>query len=292
MKKRILFIINPISGTRTKDKLVTQIVANFPEQDFIIRVEFTQYAGHACLLARKAVNLGYDIVVACGGDGTINEVGSELIGSESALGIIPMGSGNGLARHLKIPLTSELALQTIKNGNTICIDTGQINDRPFIGIAGIGFDAHIGKKFANYGKRGFFTYLKLVLKEFRNFKEKTIVLKRKGNKETLQAMMITIANSSQFGNNAVIAPTAQLDDGKLKLCIVRKFPLYKAPKIAWLMLRKQIHRSEYLDIVEIKKATIKQPKKIAHLDGEPLKLGKKIKIKVLPRSLKVVAPIP
>ncbi len=290
MKKRILFIINPISGTRKKDQFLDQIITAFPEEDFIIRAEYTTYAGHAPLLARKALNLGYDIVVACGGDGTINEVGSELIGSDTALGIIPFGSGNGLARHLKIPLKSGAALEVIKSGKITSIDTGKINDRPFIGIAGIGFDAHIGKKFANYGKRGFFTYLKLVLKEYKNFKEKTVVIKRKGSKETLKAMMITIANSSQFGNNAVIAPNAQLDDGRLKLCIVRKFPLYKAPRIAWLMLNRKIHRSEYLDIVSIKKATITQPKKIAHLDGEPLKMGKKIKVRVLPRSLKVVSP--
>ena len=290
MKKRILFIINPISGTKKKDQFIGQIVLAFPEKDFIIRVEYTAYAGHATFLARKAVNLGYDVVVACGGDGTINEVGSELIDTSVTLGIIPFGSGNGLARHLKIPLKSEAALEVIKTGNTIKIDTGKINDRPFIGIAGIGFDAHIGKKFANYGKRGFFTYLKLVLKEYRNFKEKTVVLKRKGNKETIKAMMVTIANSSQFGNNAVIAPDARLDDGTLKLCIVRKFPLYKAPRIAWLMLTRQIHRSAYLDIISIKKAVIKQPKKIAHLDGEPLKMGRKIKIKVLPQSLQVISP--
>ncbi len=290
MKKRLLFIINPISGTHTKEKLVELIANSFPETDFICRIEFSQYHGHAVLLARKAVNLGYNAVVACGGDGTINEVGGELTNSNTALGIIPMGSGNGLARHLKIPLKNQSAIDIIKNWKITPIDTGKINDHSFIGIAGIGFDAYIGKKFANYGKRGFFTYLKLVLKEYKNYKERTVVIKRKGHKETIKAMMITVANSSQFGNNAVIAPTAKLNDGTLKLCIVRKFPLYKAPQIAWLMLTRQIHRSAYLDIIEIKKATIKQTKKIAHLDGEPLKLGRKIKIKVLPNSLQVIVP--
>ncbi len=288
MKKRILFIINPISGVQSKAKLPDLIPAYFPEDEFIVLIEFTRYAGHATLLAQKAAYLGYDAVVACGGDGTINEIGSVLVGTNTAMAIIPLGSGNGLARHLNIPMKPARALEVISKMNSTMIDTGVINGKPFIGIAGLGFDAYIGKKFANYGKRGFFTYLKLVLKEYRAFKERTIIVKRKGRKETLQAIMVTIANSSQFGNNAVIAPDASTADGKLKLCIVRKFPLYKAPWIAWLMVRKQIHRSEYLEIISIKKATITQPKKLAHIDGEPLKLGKKIKIKVLPASLKVI----
>ncbi len=288
MKKRILFIINPISGVQQKAKLPVLIPTYFTEDEFIILIEFTQYAGHATLLAKQAAQLGYDAVVACGGDGTINEIGSALVGTNTALAILPMGSGNGLARHLKIPLKITKALEVIRNFNLPKIDTGTINDKAFIGIAGLGFDAHIGKKFANHGKRGFFTYLKLVLKEYLTYKERTIILKRKGHKETISAMMITVANSSQFGNNAVIAPDASIDDGRLRLCIVRKFPLYKAPWIAWLMVTRQIHRSNYLDIYTIKKATITQPKKLAHLDGEPMRLGKKIKIKVLPASLKVV----
>lgn len=288
MKKRILFIVNPIAGGTDKTKLTETIVDHFPADEFIILLEFTAYAGHAALMAQKAAHLGYDAVIACGGDGTINEIGGVLINTKTALGIIPMGSGNGLARHLKIPMDVKKALEIIKAFQFITIDTGIINNKPFIGIAGLGFDAYIGKKFANHGKRGFFTYLKLVLKEYLAFKERTIVLKLKGRKETLKAIMITVANSSQFGNNAVIAPNALINDGKLRLCVVRKFPLYEAPRIAWLMVTRQIHRSNYLDIIEIKKATITQPKKLAHLDGEPLKLGHKIKIKVLPASLQVL----
>lgn len=288
MRKRILIIINPISGVQKKANIPGLIPGFLPEGEFLTVVEHTRYAGHASLLAQKAAYLGYDAVVAVGGDGTVNEIGSALVGSKTAMAIIPMGSGNGLARHLNIPLKVKKALQVIRDFHQTTIDTGVINGKPFIGIAGLGFDAHIGKKFSKHGKRGFFTYLKLVLKEYLSFKERTVVLKRKGNKETIQAMMITIANSSQFGNNAVIAPDASTEDGKLKLCIVRKFPLYKAPWIAYLMVTRQIHRSNYLDIHTIKKATIKQPKRLAHIDGEPLKIGKKIKVKVLPASLKVI----
>ncbi|MES2629108.1 MAG: YegS/Rv2252/BmrU family lipid kinase [Bacteroidota bacterium] len=288
MKKRILFIINPISGVQTKAGLPELIPQFFSEQEFIVVTEYTQYAGHAHLIAQKAAHLGYDAVIAVGGDGTINEVGSALVGTETALGIIAMGSGNGLARHLKLPLKPKQALRVISGFNTAKIDTGLINGKPFIGIAGLGFDAYIGKKFSRHGKRGFFTYLKLVLKEYLSFRERTLILKRKGNKETVKAMMVTVANSSQFGNNAVIAPDAVLDDGQLRLCIVRKFPLYKAPWIAYLMVTRQIHRSAYLNIYPVKKVTIKQSKKLAHLDGEPLKIGKKVKIKVLPASLKIL----
>lgn len=290
MKKRILFLINPISGVKKKANLAELIPSYFPAEEFIIQIKHTNYAGHAVELAKWAVDLGYSAVVACGGDGTINEIGSVLVGSNTALGIIPLGSGNGLARHLGISLKVKKALRIIAQFSIKLIDTGEVNKRPFIGIAGLGFDAHIGKKFANYGKRGFFSYLKLVLKEYLDFKERTVIIKRKGNKETLSAIMITIANSSQFGNNAIIAPNAIIDDGKLKMCIVKKFPLWRAPKIAWLMMTRRIHRSKYIDIIEIKKATIKQPKKLIHVDGEPIKMARKIKVRVLPQSLAVLVP--
>lgn len=290
MKKRILFLINPISGVKKKANLAELIPSYFPAEEFIIQIKHTNYAGHAVELTKWAVDLGYSAVVACGGDGTINEIGSVLVGSNTALGIIPLGSGNGLARHLGIPLKVKKALRIIAQFSIKLIDTGEVNKRPFIGIAGLGFDAHIGKKFANYGKRGFFSYLKLVLKEYLDFKERTVIIKRKGNKETLSAIMITIANSSQFGNNAIIAPNAIIDDGKLKMCIVKKFPLWRAPKIAWLMMTRRIHRSKYIDIIEIKKATIKQPKKLIHVDGEPIKMARKIKVRVLPQSLAVLVP--
>ncbi len=290
MENKLCFIINPISGTSKKRKLESLITNAFIGNETEIEIHYSQYPGHACLITQEAIKQNVKAVIACGGDGTINEVGKELIGQEIALGIIALGSGNGLARHLNIPLSVNEALEVIKRYVTKTIDTGTINKLPFIGIAGVGFDAHIGKQFSLNHKRGFFTYLKLVLREYFNYKEKKIEIEHNGKTKIRKVLMVSIANSSQFGNNAIIAPEAKIDDGLLRLCVVRKFPIWKAPKIAWLMMNKKIHLSNYVSISTFKKIKIRQKKKLVHLDGEPIKAGKTLNIKVNPNSLQVIVP--
>lgn len=288
MKKRLLFVVNPISGVKRKEQFIERIQHYFPEDQWLIQIQVSQYPGHAKDLAEKAKFLGYDAVIACGGDGTINEVASAILGSKTALGIIPFGSGNGMARHLGISLQADEAVEAIKAWQIQRIDTGEINNVPFIGVTGIGFDAHIGRRFANLEKRGFWSYFKLVLREYSTFKEKKILLSVNGHHQTHRAMMVTIANGSQFGNNAFIAPHASLTDQKFEVCVVRKFPLYASPAVAYLLFSKKIGRSKYIHSFQAESIRVAHKRKWVHVDGEPKKLGRKLKIKLHPANLSVI----
>ena len=155
-------------------------------------------------------------------------------------------------------------------------------------MAGIGFDAFIGKKFANYGKRGFASYVKLIFKEYSDFKQKKVSIEIDGVKLKKRVLMLSFANSGQYGNNAIIAPEASLQSGKIGLCLVNKFPVWQTPLIAYLMFTGKINQSKYVETLWVEKATIKQKKKIAHLDGEPIKLGKTLEVAIVPNSLTVI----
>lgn len=285
-KNQLFFIINPNSGMGRHKAVIQAIEKNLSASEYVI--ELTRYAGHGSLLAQKAAAMGYKAIIACGGDGSVNEIGSVLIGSNTPFGIIPVGSGNGLARHLGIPLKLDAALATLKKFNLQTVDTARINDQPFLGMAGIGFDAFIGKKFANYGKRGFASYVKLIFREYKGFKQKKVTLFIDDKKIQKRVLMLSFANSGQYGNNAIIAPEASLQSGKIGLCLVKKFPIWKTPFIAFQMFTGKINQSKYVETIWVEKATIKQKKKIAHLDGEPMKLGKTLTVEVVPKSLTVI----
>lgn len=292
VKKRICFIINPISGGKKKinlDKLVNSI---FDAEEFQVSINYTQSVGHAKLLSKEAVSNKTEIVVAVGGDGTINEVATELVQTKSVLGIVPLGSGNGLARHLKIPLNSNKALALIKNGQPKAIDTALINDKRFFSIAGVGFDALVAKEFAQNKARGFVTYFKLVVIKFFRYKSKKYKLRfADGSEKTFRAFFIAFANSNQFGYNTQIAPNASIVDGKLDICIVKKPPLIKMPNIAKLMLRKRIDKSSYVDVIQSESVVVKRKKnRVINLDGEAVKISKDFTVKVDPLSLKIIIP--
>lgn len=289
VKKRILFIINPVSGTKDKN-LLPQLVSQVLDEAFLTETVYTRYRGHATELAATAAHLGYDAVVACGGDGTVHEVGVALIRSETALGIVPVGSGNGLARHHSIPMGIREALEVIRNFHVTPMDTGTVNNIPFLGVAGLGFDALIGKKFARLPRRGFITYLKIVLREYFSYREKKVRIRFKGKKLVRRVLMLTIANSSQFGNNAVIAPGARTDDGQLQLCLVRKFSLWQAPWFAWLLFRGKSNQSRYIESYQVRKVEILHKIKRIHLDGEPVSAGRKLQVAVRPGSLSIIVP--
>ncbi len=283
---QFLFIVNPNSGHGKHLEVIAAIKESLPPTQY--EIALTDYAGHGSLLAQKGKCLGYKAVIACGGDGTVNEIAQVLIGSETPLGIIPVGSGNGLARHLNLPLTISEAVHRVAEFRVFKMDTATINGHPFLGMAGIGFDAFIGKKFANYGKRGFGSYIKLVSKEYLSFKQKKVVIHLGEQKLKRRVLMLSFANSGQYGNNAIIAPKASLNSGKIGLCLVKKFPLWKSPYIAALLFSGKINQSKYLETIWVEKAIIKQKKKIAHLDGEPLKLGRTLHLEVVPESLNVL----
>lgn len=285
--RNILFIINPISGIGKQKMLEPLLEEAFIDSDVKYDIAYTERPGHATEIAKNAVG-SYGVVVAVGGDGSVNEVSQSLINTNVALGIVPSGSGNGLARHLQIPLDISDAIACIKQGNERVIDTATINDRFFVGIAGIGFDAHIGYEFSKFGKRGFWSYVKVTSREFFHYKPKEYKITIDGDSFITEAFLITIANSSQYGNDAYIAPEALTDDGQLAICILQKMPLALVPGFTFKLFTKKVNTSRFLTTMQGKQIVIEQEADIAHIDGEPVTVGKHLDIKVLPSSLKVI----
>ena len=288
-KKRISFIINPISGTRKKDSWPEIIRQTIDASKFDIRIFFTERVGHASELARQQIKKGIPYIVAVGGDGTVNEVAVAVRDTSAAMGIIPCGSGNGLARHLQIPLKFADALKLINEATVVSIDYGLANDKPFFCTFGAGFDARISHVFAMSKKRGFMSYLTIIFKEFFNYRSRKYKLEVDGKKFKTRAMLVTIANSAQYGNNGYISPHADITDGKLDVCIVRPFPKFKAALLALRLLHKSIDKSHYYRRMKGKKIVLKRKHEgEVHLDGEPYTMGKKLKIRIVPQGLNVL----
>ncbi|MFC2151143.1 diacylglycerol/lipid kinase family protein [Bacteroidota bacterium] len=288
MKDKILFVINPISGNKPKKFIIDLIEEKFPEDQFKTKIIFTRFAGEATQIVKKYTQKEYKKVVAVGGDGTINEVASAIVDTEAVLGIVPFGSGNGLARHLKIPLKAQKALDLIKKGNSQKIDYGKINDQKFFCTTGVGFDAHIGHLFDKMEGRGFSNYIKATVSEFRRYKPKRYEISMNGTTIMRDAFLITFANASQYGNNAHIAPNADIQDGKLEVAILRSFPLITAPGIGARLFLKNINKSVYLETYQCDKIVVKRKSPdVVHFDGEPCEMGEILNIKVVPKGLNV-----
>ena len=285
--KKVLYIINPISGVG-KQKIMEKMLVKYSASNIDYKIEYTKYAQHAIELTKQNCDK-YDAIVVVGGDGSVNEVGQALINTNTAFGIIPTGSGNGLARHLKIPLKIKDAILNINNFNVVTLDSANINDTFFLNVAGIGFDALIAHKFAQYGKRGFSSYIKITSKEFKHFKPQKIDITIDGNKIKDEVFLLSIANGSQFGNNAYIAPTASMNDGLLNVTSLKKFPLISAPKLAYMLFTKKIDKLKFSKAYKAKHIIIEQKGEIlAHIDGEPVTFTDRIEIKIIPNSLKII----
>jgi len=289
LKRKILFVINPISGGRAKYNFPEKIDKYLDKTKFEYECVFTEYHGHGSVLAAEAIKNGADILVAVGGDGTINEVASEVDGTDKLMGIIPFGSGNGLARSLGIPVGDVQAIRRINNFHVSKIDTGTFNGKKFFNMAGVGFDAQISSRFAENIKRGLINYIKIVFSEVSNYDCQDYHLTIDGKEYEFKAFMISIANSSQYGNNAHISPFASLEDGLLDICIVKPFPLYIFPALALRMFRKNSHKSNYLEIIQGRKIVITRSHEAAvHLDGDPFSMGTILNIGVNKHSLNIL----
>lgn len=285
---KIGFIINPISGTKSKQNVPELIHSIIDKEKFEPVIRYTENAGHGFKIARKMAKDGFPLVVAVGGDGTMNEIASALVHTNTALGIVPFGSGNGLARHLEIPLTTFEAIALYNNFRVVEIDYGLANDIKFFCTCGVGFDAHVGHQFAQSKSRGFFTYLKSILGAFMHYKAKNYKFKTSDLKFKKRAFLVTFANASQYGNNAYIAPQADIQDGLLDVCILEPFPVYQAVGIGMKLMRKRIDKCRYVQILKTDEVRIKRKKKdVFHFDGEPCIMKKKIKIKIVYKGLKV-----
>jgi len=289
LKRKILFVINPISGGKAKYNFPEKIDKYLDKTKFEYECVFTEYHGHGSVLAAEAIKNGADILVAVGGDGTINEVASEVDGTDKLMGIIPFGSGNGLARSLGIPVGDVQAIRRINNFHVSKIDTGTFNGKKFFNMAGVGFDAQISSRFAENIKRGLINYIKIVFSEVSNYDCQDYHLNIDGKDYEFKAFMISIANSSQYGNNAHISPFASLEDGLLDICIVKPFPLYIFPALALRMFRKNSHKSNYLEIIQGRKIIITRSHEAAvHLDGDPFSMGTILNIGVNTHSLNIL----
>jgi diacylglycerol kinase (ATP) len=289
--KNILFIINPISGTGRQKNIEHLIDQELDKSKFTAKVVSTDGPGQATVLCKEAVEKGTDVIVAVGGDGTVNEIGQALVGTDSALGIIPTGSGNGLARHLKIPFNIKKAIRVINQDKLHKIDTATVNDKVFLSIAGIGYDAFVAKKFSKAARRGFFSYFRIVSGEYTAYKPKKYILEVDGKTITRRALLIAFANSNQFGNNTSIDPNAAIDDGYIDLCILRRIPLLLVPFYVPLLFSKMFHKTQYIEIIRAKEATVTRKKgKTMHFDGDPVTMGKKLEMKVNPLSLNIIIP--
>ena len=289
---KIAFIINPISGTQNRLSLPQLIERKIDKSLFEAEYYFTKCAGHATDMAKLLVEQNYERVIAVGGDGTVNEVAKALIGTPVALGILPCGSGNGLARFLKIPLRVEDAIELQNIGQPISIDYGTINNEPFFCTCGVGFDAHIGNRFAQSANRGFLTYIKETFDAYFHYKPKKYSIKIDGEKIKTRAFLVTVANAGQYGNDAYIAPQADIRDGKLDLCIMNPFPNHKAIELGFRLFTRSIDQSEYIRTIQGQVISIKRRKKgEVHLDGEPAIMGKKLKIKIIEQGLQVIVPL-
>ncbi|MDB5111541.1 MAG: diacylglycerol kinase [Mucilaginibacter sp.] len=289
MKRKALFIVNPVSGGKKKDGLPQLIQKHLDAAIFDARIIFTNGVSHARQLTKKAVVDNYDLVIAVGGDGTVNEVASALTGTNTTLGIIPFGSGNGLSRFLNIPMDIKKAIESLNIGRTEVIDSAQANGHSFFNMAGMGFDAHISEVFSHEKKRGFITYIKSSFQEITKYKPQNYRIKIDGALYEREAFMLSFANSSQYGNNAHVSPHASVQDGLIDVCIIKAFPLWRFPEMGLRMFTKTADKSGFVEIIRGKNIQIEreQPGPM-HLDGEPHNFGTATEINVLPNSLKII----
>lgn len=288
-QQRILFIVNPISGSKP-GKFKQQLIERYLNLSrFYYQIYETKSEGDGYHHVRKSLN-DYDGFIAVGGDGTINEVFKAVLGTNKWFSIIPNGSGNGLARTLKIPLDPGQALQNLNKAKLQKIDYALINSEPFINVAGIGFDAKIASKFKTSTRRGFRSYAEITLNEFRKMKSRRVKITFEGQSIKTRILMASFANSSQFGNNAHIAPKAKLNDGKLRIITFKKFHWLSAPYLAWLLFNRSIDQSKFYREFIVQKATIKSKKKLhLHIDGEARGKVKNIELEIVPGGVIVMA---
>ena len=288
-KKQIVFIMNPISGTVSKAGIPHIIEANLDKEKFDYTIRETQYAGHASVIAEEAKDEKADIVVAVGGDGTVNEVARAIVQSDTALAILPCGSGNGLARHLMLPMNIKGAIRIINQCEVHCLDYGTINNIPFFCTCGMGFDAFISMKFAMSGKRGPISYVENVLKEGLKYKPETYEIEDETGTKRYKAFLISCANASQYGNDAYIAPQASMSDGLMDVIIMEPFDVLEAPQISIDMFNKTLNKNSKIKTFKTKKIHIHRDQPgVIHYDGDPLMMGEDIDIELIAKGIKIL----
>lgn len=288
-KTKIVFVVNPISGTSDKQHIIDLIPKYLDSRLFEWTICKTEHKGHASEFVAKATDEGADIVVAVGGDGTVNEVARSLIHSGTALGIIPCGSGNGLARHLYIPMNPDGALQVLADCHIETLDYGIIDQQPFFCTCGVGFDAFISDRFAKAGRRGLLTYIENTLKEGLKYKPDTYEITIDGERQVYKAFLIACANASQYGNNVYIAPHASMSDGLMDVTLIEPFTVLEAPQMAIQLFNKTITTNSRIHSFKCQQVHIKRSAPgVIHFDGDPKDAGEELDVRLVPKGIKMV----
>lgn len=290
--KKCVFVVNPISGIGKQKNIPSLIDHHLDANRFDYKLIFTEYPGHATELGEKYRNEA-DYIIAVGGDGTINETAQALLGSNAVLGIIPLGSGNGFARHLNISTNPVRAIKQLNSSQESLLDVGLLNGHPFFNVSGTGFDALISKKFADQKQRGYATYIRCIWEEITKYRPRTYRYRLNDQEVEGAFFMIAFANSEQYGNNAIIAPHARTNDGLLDIVFVRPFPPAYVVTFTLLAYTRQIHLSPYVDIVQTSQFEIQQLNdSLVHIDGEYVETtDKTLNISLQPQNLKVLQPV-
>ena len=290
-QKHIVFIINPKSGVERRKEIQEGIEGNLDKQQYSYEILNTEFAKHGTTLAREAAKNGAYAVVAVGGDGSVNDVVQGLQGTDTLLAIIPKGSGNGMARTMKIPLNTNDAIKVINKGNVTAMDVGYANGLPFISNAGVAFDALISKKFAKSEKRGLMVYSWLVTKHMWLYKERDFKIVVDGKEINERAFMINVANGQQFGYNFKIAPMASYTDGVFDLIIIKKFPKILGGLLVVRAMSGTIAQSPFVTHITGKEITISNPMlKLMQTDGDAHACENEIKFTIKKGAQKVLVP--
>lgn len=289
--KHLVFIVNPRSGVERRKEIETSVAAGLPTELYTYEILTTEYARHGTELARAAAAAGAWAVVAVGGDGSVNDIVHGLHGTSTMLGIIPKGSGNGVARAMGIPLDTAGAVQVLASGNSKKIDVGTANGKLFVSNVGVAFDALISRKFAKSTKRGFAVYSWLVTKYLWRYQPWQFGLTVDGISTEKDAFMLTIANNTQFGYNFKIAPMAQPDDGLLDIVVLRPFPKLLGGWISYLAMTGNINKSKYVQHYRGKHISIHHPQlRLMQTDGDAHQCDSTVHISVLPQAIEILVP--
>ena len=287
--KRLLVIINPISGRKSKHKVVSTIVSCLDMQKYEVSIKFTSYPGHATMMATEAAKEGVDIVVAVGGDGTVNEVARALVHTDTALAIIPCGSGNGLARHLHIPMNVRKAVEIINAGVVDTIDSMIVNGRPCFCTAGVGYDAQVSAEYAKESRRGLLTYIKKAIQGWFKYEPQEYIIEIDGQILKRRAVSITCANANQWGNEFHVAPKASLKDGLIDVTIICPIKCIHALSMPFQILGYSFDRNPDVECIRIKNVSIHCKRNTPfHIDGEYIGKNTDLTISLEPLILKVI----
>lgn len=288
--KRILLIMNPVSGTRSKAGLEAAIAGRLRGEHVTLDSVETQRPGHGYELASAACDEGYDIVLAAGGDGTVNEIGAAMRDREAVLGIIPCGSGNGLGRTLGIPQEPDRAIDIIIEGNVVACDYGMVNSTPFFCTCGVGFDAAVAERFATMQRRGYMSYLRSTFQQYINYKPEAYALSINGKIITDRALLIAVCNVPQYGNNAYVAPDATVTDGLLDITLIHAGSPLQTILAGVELFTGTIGQNRSVEMFRAERAEISRlVEGPVQIDGEPAHFGQYLDVKCVRGGLKVFA---